>query len=66
MQTTVQADEVLLTPEQVCERLCVSLRALEGWREQKRHLPFLKVGGAIRYTQRDVDAFIAAARQEVA
>lgn len=51
----------LLSQQQAAEILGVSPRTLEGWRYRgapEPGLPFVKIGGAVRYRRRDLDAFI--------
>ncbi len=50
----------LLTPDQVAAELGLSHRTLADWRRTKRAaLPYVKVGGRVRYRRTDVAAFIA-------
>jgi excisionase family DNA binding protein len=51
--------EKLLTSEQAAELLSVSTGTLDVWRCTKRvHLPYVKVGRAVRYRRADLDKFI--------
>lgn len=51
--------ETLLTTEQVAEYLNVSRGTLEVWRCTKAHnLPYIKMGGLIRYRLYDLVNFI--------
>ena len=53
--------EPLLTPDQVSERLAVSVGTLTVWRCTRRViLPYVKVGRAVRYKCSDIEKFIAA------
>lgn len=53
----------LLSPRDVADRLGVSEQTLANWRSVHRYdLPFIKVGGAVRYDSRDVAAFIESRR----
>lgn len=52
----------LLRPSEVALALAVDEHTLAVWRcaeEGPRHLPFVKIGGAVRYRKSDVDAFVA-------
>lgn len=54
--------EPLLKPSEVALALAVEEHTLAVWRcaeEGPRHLPFVKIGGAVRYRKSDVDAFVA-------
>lgn len=49
----------LMTPEQVASALLLSLRTLAAWRSSGRNpLPYLKVGGRIRYRRADLLAWL--------
>lgn len=57
----------LLTPQDVAERLGVSIATLATWRCTKRYpLTYVKVGRLVRYRVADVDAFEIGRLQEVA
>ena len=61
-----QNQNTLLKPEQVAERLGVSITTLATWRCTKRYpLAYVKVGRLVRYRAGDVDAFDIARLQEV-
>ena len=50
----------LLTPETVADLLGLTLHTLAVWRCAKRMpLPYVKLGGRVRYRTADVEAFIA-------
>jgi excisionase family DNA binding protein len=50
----------LLTPEQAAQYLGVSTATLAIWRCKKRYpLPYVKIGGLVRYRKPELDAFIA-------
>jgi len=56
------APDSLLKPDAVARRLNVEKNTLAEWRckaEKRQSLPFVKVGGAVRYRPEDVDRFIA-------
>ena len=49
----------LLTPEQAAEFLQVPVSTLAVWRSTGRvPLPYLKVGGRVRYRKDDIDCFL--------
>lgn len=51
----------LVTPRQAAEFLTVKESSLSVWRCTGRYdLPFVKIGGAVRYDLRDLEAFIEA------
>jgi excisionase family DNA binding protein len=51
--------EELLTPEQAAAILTVKSSTLEIWRCTKRYnLPYIKVGGAVRYRRSDLENFL--------
>lgn len=39
----------LLSPKQAAELLGVTVHTLSRWRKSRRHLPFIHVGGHVRY-----------------
>jgi len=53
----------LLNELELAERLALSVKTLRRWRWAGLGPHFLKIGGAVRYDPRDVDAFIEAARR---
>ncbi len=54
---------MLLTVEQAAERLGTSVRFIRRLRTEQR-IPFIKLGKHIRVDSNDLDAYIAACRQE--
>lgn len=48
-------DERLLTDVEACEYLRIRNRQLYAWRMQGL-IPFIRIGRAVRYRQRDLDA----------
>ena len=51
--------ERLMSPEEVADVLCVSTSTLAKWRGTgDPELPFLRIGGRIRYRSSDVDEFL--------
>lgn len=53
-------DEPLLTPQEVAGLLKISLHTLASWRRQANphDLPWIEVGGSIRYRRADVEAWL--------
>jgi Helix-turn-helix domain len=52
-----------LSPKQTADLLGKSLQTLASWRCNKRYpLAYIKVGGSVRYDERDVIAFLAQRR----
>lgn len=56
---------MLLTVQQAAEQLGTSVRFIRRLRTQKR-LAFIKLGSHLRIDSNDLDAFLAACRQEAA
>lgn len=52
----------LLTPQDVADLLKISPHTLASWRRQTNphDLPWIEVGGSVRYRREDVDRWIAA------
>jgi excisionase family DNA binding protein len=57
--TTMSDRERLLTDLEACEYLRIRNRQLYAWRMQGL-IPFIRIGRAIRYRQRDLDAALDA------
>jgi excisionase family DNA binding protein len=57
--TTMSCREQLLTDFEACEYLRIRNRQLYAWRMQGL-IPFIRIGRAIRYRQRDLDAALDA------
>ena len=53
----VSAEERRLTVEETAELLSVSAKTLEAWRRLGKGPEFVKLGRAVRYTMRALDAF---------
>lgn len=45
--------------------LGLSVKTLRRWRWEGRELPYVKLGGAVRYDLADIDAYIVAGRHGV-
>ncbi len=54
----VVLSERLLTPSEVADRLAIAEHTLAVWRVDRRHLPFIKIGRMVRYSEDEVEAFI--------
>ncbi len=55
----------LLTPEQVARLTGLSIETLAQWRSQKRGIPYLKIGRAVRYHPTDVQRYLEGCRVSV-
>ncbi len=62
-QQPITAPDSLLSPLQAAQQLGISPLTLANWRATKRYpLPYIKVGGRVRYARSDLDAFLASRR----
>ena len=49
----------LLTPSEVAEMLGIKVETLQIWRcTQRYNIPYVKIGGRVRYKSSDIDDFI--------
>lgn len=55
----------LLTAEHVASITGLSVETLAQWRSQKRGIPYLKIGRAVRYHPADVNAYLRGCRISV-
>jgi len=55
----------VLTPEDVANLLQVTVSTLQNWRYNGRGPIFSRMGGIIRYTREDVNAFVSSSRQSI-
>ena len=55
----------LLTSEQVSEITGLSVETLAQWRSQRRGLPYLKIGRAVRYDPAEVRTYLEGCRVSV-
>jgi excisionase family DNA binding protein len=55
----------LLTPREVAHLTGLSLETLAQWRSQRRGIPYLKMGRAVRYDPADVQAYLEGCRVSV-
>lgn len=59
MQNNQTQPNALLTPNDAASELQVSTGTLQVWRSTGRHkLPFVKVGGCVRYRRSDIEAWL--------
>jgi len=55
----------LLKVHEVAELTGLSVETLNQWRSQGRHIPYIKLGKAVRYLRKDVELYILRSRVEV-
>jgi hypothetical protein len=55
----------LLTAEDVSNLTGLSLETLAQWRSRKKNIPYLKIGGIVRYSQKDIQVYLDACRVSV-
>jgi excisionase family DNA binding protein len=55
----------LLTTQEVADRTGLSRETLAQWRSQRRGIPYLKMGRAVRYDPADVQAYLEGCRVSV-
>ena len=55
----------LLSAEQVAELTGLAPDTLAQWRSQRRGIPYLKIGRAVRYDFNDVQAYLRGCRVSV-
>ncbi len=55
----------LLTAEEVASLTGLSEETLAQWRSQRRGIPYLKIGRAVRYDPTDVQAYLEGCRVSV-
>ena len=55
----------LLTVSEVSELTGMSVNTLNQWRSQGQHIPYVKLGKAVRYLRKDVERYILSCRVEV-
>ena len=54
--------DALLTTEEVANRTGLSRETLAQWRSQRRGIPYLKMGRAVRYDPADIQAYLEGCR----
>jgi excisionase family DNA binding protein len=57
--------DALLTTEEVANLTGLSQETLAQWRSQRRGIPYLKIGRAVRYHSADVQAYLEGCRVSV-
>jgi len=55
----------LLKVQEVAELTGLSVETLNQWRSQGQHMPYIKLGKAVRYLRKDVELYILRCRVEV-
>ena len=55
----------LLTVTEVSGLTGMSVNTLNQWRSQGLHIPYVKLGKAVRYLRKDVERYILRCRVEV-
>ena len=55
----------LLTTKEVADMTGLSQETLAQWRSQRRGIPYLKMGRAVRYDSADVQAYLEGCRVSV-
>ena len=55
----------LLTVAEVSGLTGMSVNTLNQWRSQGLHIPYVKLGKAVRYLRKDVELYILGCRVEV-
>ncbi len=60
-----EASPALLTAEQVAYLTGLSTETLAQWRSQRRGIPYLKIGRAVRYDAADVHEYLRGCRVSV-
>lgn len=59
MENNISQANALLTPNDAADMMQVSVGTLQVWRSTGRHsLPFVKVGGCVRYRRSDIEAWL--------
>lgn len=54
-----EVEDRLLRPEEAAAKLSISPETLATWRcTKKQHVPFVKVGAAVRYRTQDITAYV--------
>jgi excisionase family DNA binding protein len=55
----------LLTVQEVADLIGLSVETLNQWRSQGLHMPYVKLGKAVRYLRKDVELYILRCRVDV-
>jgi excisionase family DNA binding protein len=60
MRQTEPTSDIYLTENETADRLKLSTRTLQRWRQEGRQgLPFRRFGGLVRYSLNDIEAWAA-------
>ncbi|AOJ87150.1 hypothetical protein WS87_10930 [Burkholderia sp. MSMB0856] len=60
LTATQEISPAVLTTDQAAVYLGIAPRTLEQWRSNRhQRIPFVKIGGRVRYRLKDLDAWIA-------
>ena len=62
---TSMSTDTLLTTKEVANLTGLSRETLAQWRSQRRGIPYLKMGHAVRYDPADVQAYLEGCRVSV-
>ncbi len=62
---TSMPTDTLLTTEEVADITGLSRETLAQWRSQRRGIPYLKIGRAVRYHSADVQEYLESCRVSV-
>lgn len=67
MSSETKVEEVgrLLTAQEVASLTGLSVETLAQWRSQRRGIPYLKIGRAVRYDVADVQSYLEGCRVSV-
>lgn len=67
MSREIKIEEIarLLAVEEVAALTGLSVETLAQWRSQKRGIPYLKIGRAVRYDVADVQSYLEGCRVSV-
>ncbi len=65
MRGSIKTIAELLTAEEVAAMTGLCIETLAQWRSQKRGIPYLKLGRAVRYDPEDVQAYLQGCRVSV-
>lgn len=64
-ETKVEGVGRLLTAQEVASLTGLSVETLAQWRSQRRGIPYLKIGRAVRYDVADVQSYLEGCRVSV-
>lgn len=65
VQVPLLTRRALMNPGEVSELTGLSRETLAQWRSQKRGIPYLKIGRAVRYDPAEVQAYLEGCRVSV-